>query len=68
VNERLRRSALRAQFEFGLDVAGMLKTNVQAIGQLMAVMSSMELPSDSLATLTAQMLQPRRVKAEFSNF
>ncbi|KPQ35444.1 MAG: hypothetical protein HLUCCA11_10805 [Phormidesmis priestleyi Ana] len=68
VNERLRRSALRAQFEFGLDVAGMLKTHVQAIGQLMAVMSSMELPSDSLATLTAQMLQPRRVKAEFSNF
>ena len=27
VNERLRRSALRAQFEFGLDVAGMFENS-----------------------------------------
>lgn len=67
VNERIKRGVLSAQFEFGLDVAGMLKSQLQAIGQLVPMLSSMELSENSLTALMVRMLQLRRIRVEFSD-
>jgi hypothetical protein len=67
VRERLTRGALSAQFEFGMDVAGMLKTQVQTIAQLISMLNSMEIPAGRQSVLLVQLLQLRRVQVEFSN-
>ena len=67
VKERLTRGALSAQFEFGMDVAGMLKTQVQTIAQIISMLSSMEIPASKQSVLWVQLLQLRRVQVEFSN-
>ncbi len=67
VTERVKRGALSAQFEFGLDIVGMLKAQVQAVGQLIPQLSSMELSANSQAVLVVQQLQLRRVQVEFSD-
>jgi hypothetical protein len=66
VKERVTRGALSAQFEFGMDIAGMLRTQVQKIAQLISMLSSMEIPAHSQAVLLVQLLQLRRVRVEFS--
>lgn len=67
VEERVKRGALSAQFEFGLDIVGMLKAQTQAVGQLIPQLSSMELSANSQAELLVQMLQLRRIRVEFSD-
>ncbi|MGB3300291.1 MAG: hypothetical protein WBA76_18670 [Phormidesmis sp.] len=67
VEERVKRGALAAQFEFGLDIAGMLKAQVQAVGQLIPQLSSMEISANSQAQMLVQMLQLRCIKVEFSD-
>jgi hypothetical protein len=66
VKERVTRGALSAQFEFGMDIAGMLRTQVQTIARLISMLSSMEIPADRQAVLLVQLLQLRRVRVEFS--
>ncbi len=66
VRERVTRGALSAQFEFGMDVAGMLRAQVQRITQLIAMLSSMEIAASNRSDLLVQLLQLRRVRVEFS--
>lgn len=67
VIERVKRGALSAQFEFGIDIAGMLKAQVQTVGQLIPQLSSMELSANGQAKLLVQLLQLRRVQVKFSD-
>ncbi len=65
IKERVTRGALSAQFEFGMDIAGMMRTQVQTITQLISMLSSMEIPANNQSALLAQLLQLRRVRVEF---
>jgi hypothetical protein len=67
VKERMTRGALSAQFEFGMDIAGMLRSQVQTITQLISMLSSMEIAAGSQSDLLVQLLQLRRVRVEFSH-
>ncbi len=65
VNELLSRGALSAQFELSLDVAGMLKSQLQSIGQIVPMLSSMELSDNNLTMLMIKIFQLKQVKVEF---
>ncbi|MDJ0707671.1 MAG: hypothetical protein QNJ46_30715 [Leptolyngbyaceae cyanobacterium MO_188.B28] len=65
VNERLKRGMLSTQFEFDLDVMGLLRTQVQTATQLIPELDSIMLPANYEETLLMQVLQPRKVQVEF---
>ena len=65
VRERLNRGVLSTQFEFGVDIVGILKKQIQTIDQLIPQMDSMTLSARSKTELLLQVLQPRRVRVEF---
>ncbi len=66
VKERINRGVLSAQFEFDLGIAGMLRQQIQMIGQLIPNLNSMALPANEQAKLMVQVLQPCRVQVAFS--
>ena len=66
VNERLKREVLHTQFEFDVDVMGLLRSQIESIGNLVPELSSMLLPENYQAILLQQALQPRIVTVEFS--
>ena len=65
VRERLNRGVLATQFEFGVDIVGILKKQIQVIDQLVPQLDSMTLSARSKTELLLQVLQPRRVRVEF---
>lgn len=65
VKERINRGALSAQFEFDLGIGGMLRQQVEMIGQLIPNLNSMALSANEQAKLLIQVLQPCRVRVEF---
>ena len=65
VRERLNRGILSTQFEFGVDIVGILKKQIQTIDQLVPQLDSMTLNARSKTELLLQVLQPRRVRVEF---
>ena len=65
VRERLNRGILSTQFEFGVDIVGILRKQIQAIDQLVPQLDSMTLSARSKTELLLQVLQPRRVRVEF---
>ncbi|MGC1309542.1 MAG: hypothetical protein WA885_20155 [Phormidesmis sp.] len=66
VRERLNRRALSAQFEFDIDVMGMLKTQIKMIDQLIPGLDSMRLPDNHEDLMLTQVLKTRQVQVEFS--
>ncbi|MEM9002832.1 MAG: hypothetical protein AAGE59_04800 [Cyanobacteria bacterium P01_F01_bin.86] len=67
VHERLNMSIAATQFNFDLDVMGLLRDQIQTIVQLMPELDSMMLPANYEDVLLAQVLQTRRVEVEFSH-
>ncbi len=67
IKERVKRGAICAQFEFDCDVMGMLKAQVEKIGQLVPGLSSMRLPDTHENNVTTQVLQTRQVQVEFAD-
>ena len=65
VRERLTRGVLSTQFEFGVDIVGILRKQIQVIDQLIPQMDSMTLSARSKTELLLQVMQPRRVRVEF---
>lgn len=65
VRERLTRGVLSTQFEFGVDIVGILRKQIQVIDQLVPQMDSMSLSARSKTELLLQVMQPRRVRVEF---
>ena len=65
VRERLNRGILSTQFEFGVDIVGILNKQIQVIDQLVPQLDSMTLSARSKTELLLQVLQPRRVRVEF---
>lgn len=66
VRERLNRGILSAQFEFGLDIVGILRKQIHSIDQLVPQLDSMTISARNKTELLLQTLQPRRVQVEFS--
>ena len=66
VRERLNRGILATQFEFGLDIVGILRKQIQSIDQLVPQLDSMTISARHRTELLLQTLQPRLVKVEFS--
>ncbi|MGB3768650.1 MAG: hypothetical protein WA947_19000 [Phormidesmis sp.] len=65
VRERLSRGILSTQFEFGVDIVGILNKQIQVIEQLVPQLDSMTLSARSKTELLLQVVQPRRVRVEF---
>lgn len=65
VRERLSRGMLSTQFEFGVDIVGILRKQIQVIDQLVPQLDSMTLSARSKTELLLQVMQPRRVRVEF---
>lgn len=65
VRERLDMGVSSIQFDFDLDVMGLLRDQIQTIVQLMPELDSMMLPDNYEDVLLAQVLQTRRVQVEF---
>lgn len=65
VNERLKRGVVKTQFEFDVDVMGLLRSQIAIIGELVPVLSSMELPPNYQEILLQQALQTRIVQVDF---
>lgn len=65
VRERLNRGVLATQFEFGVDIVGILRKQIQVIDQLIPQMDSMTLSARGKTELLLQVMQPRRVRVEF---
>ena len=66
VRERLNRHILSTQFEFGLDIVGILKKQIHAIDQLVPQLDSMTMSARHKTELLLQTLQPRLVRVRFS--
>ena len=65
VNERLNRGMSSTQFEFDIDVMGLLRTQIQATAQLIPELDSMMLPANYEEALLMQVIQPRKVQVKF---
>lgn len=66
INERLSRGVSSIQFEFDMDVMGMLKAQLQTITQLVPELDSLLLPTNYEEAILMQVLQPQKIQAEFS--
>lgn len=65
VHERLNMKVTSTQFNFDIDVMGLLRDQIQTIVQLMPELDSMLLPENYEEVLLAQVLQVRKVQVEF---
>ena len=66
VNQRLQTGISSTQFEFNLDIMGLLKAQIQTILQLIPEFDSMMLPANCEDVLLAEVLQTKIVQVEFS--
>lgn len=63
--QRLSSGALSAQFEFNMDVMGLLKSQIKRIAQLVPGLDSMKLPDNYSDLMLSEILKTRQVKVEF---
>ncbi len=64
-HQRLTSGALFAQFEFNMDVMGLLKSQIKRIAQLVPGLDSMRLPDNYSDLMLSEILKTRQVKVEF---
>ena len=67
IHERLQKRIPSISFRFDMDIAGLLKSQIKIIGQLMPELSSMVLPSNYEELLSVELLYAKRVEVEFGN-
>ena len=65
VNKRLNKSISSTQFEFDIDVMGLMRTQIQTIAQLVPEFDSMMLPDNVEEAILRPLLQTHRVQVEF---